>query len=609
MTPARMKLRHLTFIGRGVDSASIEFNARLTAIVGPSDTGKSFILDSIDYALGGKELRSIPEIGGYTHLLLGFSIDENPTTTLLRPLNGGKFELYNHDLRDFPTSPADRVLEPAHKGNNDNSFSKYLLAELGFADRKVRTNARNVTRGVSFRDLVRLCVISEGSIQAKTAPALSGQYSTGTVEKSVLKLLLEDLDDSELVEAPSQVEEKLSRGKSALLDQIVAKLSSELSDLPGDATQQLLRLDASITEHYALIEGTVTERDSVLGERETLRVEVSRHEDRVAELEELSARFGLLSSQYHSDIQRLEMVAEGGTLLGLFEPGICVLCGAQREHQQHGPEDVSGAEMLREAAIAEMTKTAALLFDLEATIDSMASEKGDTQQMIYAARQTMGELGTRVSELDKALSPKKNDLNELVAAKGKIERALSAQEQIQSIESLRSTIELEGTKPSNGGPAGDEERRELASLIAEILRSWGMTGTSTARLDEKTELILDGRPRGSRGKGTRALLHSAFSLALADYCLRREHPHPGFVVLDSPLVTYRQPDPGEDEAIPTSVADSFYRYLATEFNGQAIVLENQDPPAEASSDISVVRFTKREGQGRYGLFPTAPGRP
>lgn len=610
MTPARMKLRHLTFIGRGVDSASIEFNARLTAIVGPSDTGKSFILDSIDYALGGKELRSIPEIDGYTHLLLGFSIDENPTITLLRPLNGGKFELYNHDLRGFPTSPADRVLEPAHKGNNDNSLSKYLLSQLGFADRKVRTNARNATRGVSFRDLVRLCVISEGSIQAKTAPALSGQYSSGTVEKSVLKLLLEDVDDSELVEAPSQVEEKLSRGKSALLDQIVAKLSSELSDLPSDATQQLLRLDASITEHYTLIEGTVTERDLVLGERETLRAELSRHEDRVAELEELSARFGLLSSQYHSDIQRLEMVAEGGTLLGLFEPGICVLCGAQREHQQHGPEDVSGAEMLREAAVAEMAKTAALLFDLEATINSMASEKRDTQQLIYAVRQTMGELGTRVSELDKALSPKKNDLNELVAAKGRIERALSAQEQIRSIESLRSTIELEGEKlASKGGPLDAEERSELASLIAGILRTWGMTGTSTARLDEKTELILDGRPRGSRGKGTRALLHSAFSLALAEYCLRREHPHPGFVVLDSPLVTYRQPDPGEDEAIPTSVADSFYRYLGTEFDGQAIVLENQDPPAETSPEISVVRFTKREGQGRYGLFPIAPRRP
>jgi hypothetical protein len=604
MAPPRMKLNHLTFIGRGVDSASIDFNARLTAIVGPSDTGKSFILDSIDYALGGKELRSIPEVEGYTHLLLGFSVDETSTATLLRPLNGGKFELYNHDLRDFPTSPADRVLEPVHQWNKDDSLSKYLLTELGFAGLRVRTNAKNATRGVSFRDLVQLCVISEGSIQAKTAPALSGQHTSGTVEKSVLKLLLEDADDSELIEAPSQGEEKLSRSKSELLDQIVAKLSSELTDLPGDANEQLLRLNVSITEHYALIEGIVTKRDAVLKERETIRVELSRRENRVAEVEELSARFGLLSTQYHSDIQRLEMVAEGGTLLGLFEPEICMLCGAQREHQQHGTGNIFGPEMLREAAVAEMAKTAALLLDLEATIDSMASEKRDIQEMIYADRQTVGELGSKISDLDKALSPNKRDLLELTTAKGKIERALSAQGQIRSVESLRSTIELQGKKPaSSGAPAGDEARRELASLIAEILSSWGIAGANTARLDEKAELIVDGRPRGSRGKGTRALLHSAFSLALADYCLLKEHPHPGFVVLDSPLVTYRQPDPGEDEAIPKSVADSFYRYLATEFDGQAIILENQDPPAEASADMTVVRFTKREGQGRYGMFP------
>ena len=160
-----MKLRHLTFLGQGIDPASIDFNERLTAIVGPSDTGKSFILDSINYALGGKELRSIPEVEGYTHLLLGFSVGET-TATLLRPLNGGKFELYNSDLRDFPTSPADRVLKPVHKADKEDNLSNYLLTELGFAGRRVRTNAKNTTRGLSFRDLVQLCVISEGSIQA-----------------------------------------------------------------------------------------------------------------------------------------------------------------------------------------------------------------------------------------------------------------------------------------------------------------------------------------------------------------------------------------------------------------------------------------------------------
>ena len=605
MATHRMKLTHLTFIGRGMNPVSIDFNAKLTAIVGPSDTGKSFILDSIDYALGGKELRSIPEVEGYTHLLLGFSItNETSNATLLRPLQGGNFELYHRDLRDFPSSPPDEILDPKHQGNKDDSLSKYLLDQLGFAGRRVRTNAKNTTRGISFRDLVQLCVISEGSIQAKTPPALSGQYSTGTVEKSVLKLLLEDEDDSELIEAPSQAEEKLSRSKSELLDQIVKKLSDELTDLPGDAREQILRLDASIADQYSFIEGVVEERDAVFQDRVTIRVQLSQREVRVAEVAELSARFSLLTSQYHSDIQRLEMVAEGGTLLGLFEPEICLLCGAQKEHQQHGTGETFGSEMLREAAVAEMAKTAALLLDLEATIGSMASEKQQITRTVHTDRQVFHDLKNKISALDKSLAPKKRNLLELTTAKGKIERMLSAQEQIRSIESLRSTIELQRKKSSTDGvPADNKTREELASLIAEILSAWGIPGANTVRLDEKAELIVDGRPRGSRGKGTRALLHSAFSLALAKYCLLKEHPHPGFIVLDSPLVTYRQPDSDEDEAIPPSVADSFYHYLAMEFDGQAIVLENQDPPSEAVTDMTVVRFTKRSGQGRYGLFP------
>ncbi|MGH1555850.1 hypothetical protein ACRAWF_40525 [Streptomyces sp. L7] len=51
-----------------------------------------------------------------------------------------------------------------------------------------------------------------------------------------------------------------------------------------------------------------------------------------------------------------------------------------------------------------------------------------------------------------------------------------------------------------------------------------------------------GTARAGRGRGMRALLHAAFSIALARYCLDGRLPHLGFLVLDSPLVTYKGPD-------------------------------------------------------------------
>lgn len=57
-------LTHLTFIGAGLEPASVEFGSRVTLIRGPSDTGKSFIVDAIDFMLGANALKEIPERRG-----------------------------------------------------------------------------------------------------------------------------------------------------------------------------------------------------------------------------------------------------------------------------------------------------------------------------------------------------------------------------------------------------------------------------------------------------------------------------------------------------------------------------------------------------------------
>ena len=115
-----------------------------------------------------------------------------------------------------------------------------------------------------------------------------------------------------------------------------------------------------------------------------------------------------------------------------------------------------------------------------------------------------------------------------------------------------------------------------------------------------------GRPRASRGKET------------ARSCTRRSPPHwpssacttparPGFIVLDSPVVTYRDPisDPvGEDVDLTSNVVDHFYRNMLN-FPGQGLILENGDPPPNVLSDAFVYRFTGT-GPGRHGFFPSTP---
>ncbi|MDQ7864054.1 hypothetical protein RCO48_32115 [Peribacillus frigoritolerans] len=56
---------------------------------------------------------------------------------------------------------------------------------------------------------------------------------------------------------------------------------------------------------------------------------------------------------------------------------------------------------------------------------------------------------------------------------------------------------------------------------------------------EKGIFYIDSKPTKDYGKGYRAIIYSAFVISLMEYCRDKKMPHPGFVVLDSPLTTYK----------------------------------------------------------------------
>ncbi len=107
----------------------------------------------------------------------------------------------------------------------------------------------------------------------------------------------------------------------------------------------------------------------------------------------------------------------------------------------------------------------------------------------------------------------------------------------------------------------------------------------------------------------RSMIHASFTLGFAEYCEERDLPHPGVTVLDSPLVTYRQPETAaasvdnKDEYLSFDVAAAFYRYLDIEAPAQTVVIENTTPPAQLSDTAVVHHFTKQEGFRAVRFLP------
>lgn len=116
--------------------------------------------------------------------------------------------------------------------------------------------------------------------------------------------------------------------------------------------------------------------------------------------------------------------------------------------------------------------------------------------------------------------------------------------------------------------------------------------------------MISGEPRGSHGKGVRAITHAAFNLALLQLSHREQKSFPSMVLIDSPLVVYREPDPGEEQ-FPVSVKEAFYRTIAAVFKEtQVIILENDEPPIDLGHDANIVLFTGKR-TGRWGFIPIA----
>ena len=164
----------------------------------------------------------------------------------------------------------------------------------------------------------------------------------------------------------------------------------------------------------------------------------------------------------------------------------------------------------------------------------------------------------------------------------------------------------------------NSDLHDLTNKISDVLKEWGFPGNNKIDFEEKSyDLKIDGKLRINNGKGVRAITHTAFKVGLLIYCREKNLPHPGFVVIDSPLLTYRDPIKNptlgaltEDEMIlkKSDLREKFFKHLASVSKlGQFIIFENIDPPADIRNYAKVTIFSGNKDSSidnnRAGFFP------
>jgi hypothetical protein len=589
--------------------AKVNFKPGLNIISGPSNTGKTYIFQCLNYMLGGSTSpKKIKQAEQYSHCYLEIESGSGDLYTLKSDLAGGAFHLFATDLESSLERPHYEILARKHDDTAQENVSQFLLSLCNLRGKRLKVNANGKKRGLSFRDLAKLTMIEETKITTDKSPLVSGQYTTETVEKSAFKLLVTGRDDSDLIEKLSAKEITHRKGKLEMLNDLIADIDKEMQkiDITDFEEDRLHKIQKAANEIRATLSDLNDINQDLNHRRNNIYRTLTEEEEIRKELNTIYERGQILEEQYNSDALRLESTIEACELLfsGNAPEKECPVChtgiiSAVSE---------SDIDLVLSACKSEMDKIVFLKTELTLSREMIFQDKAKSESKIVSLQT---ELNGIEQEIEKNVQSKiRTSLAELVSlqsAENIVKEYIQLTDRRKTYVASRDIIARSVQEKKKSG-ADDSSISSIIHPVTEEMNTIlaqchypNLNGVSFN--EDKMDFIISGEDRELTGKGYRAITYSSFVIGLQNHILDKEYAI-GVPVLDSPFVTYRKPNAGKGkDIIPVDLAKDFYTYLAFCDLPQIIVMENEEPPADIESTIHHIIFTQSFEHGRYGFIP------
>lgn len=616
----RAVLRRLRVSGVGLDDAEIAFGPKLTLITGRSDTGKTHIVECLDFALGdGGQPKEIPERDGYDMVALELEHDGSIYVISRRISTPENSQIFAGPLDEWDGQAGEPYpVSISGAPQPLDTLSGWLLEVSGFdVNAPVISNKKGKHQRLSFRTFAPMAIVDEESIITSDSPILSQQGTEHTANRSIFGIVLTGHTPTlEEVEGIRQAHERREKAgqRLGILDPMIAEVRRAIEN-DGAPRSQLEADLERLEEELAEVSETVTKSGerarAMMGERNRSLHAADKANREAGANRDLQDRFRLLRQHYEVDVRRLEFVMEGGHFFQQIDASHCPTCG--REIEIGGELDChpESAEFLdiENAARAEIAKLSPRLKDLAVALEEAVEREVAEEQVADQARERAEELDREIEEVANPsaaaargrvadVTARRRSLEEQLLRFRELDRYLAARQQADAIfgESV------EGYRPGQDA----ESLTALATQVEQLLLAWHFPVISDVRWERKVDdLVIDGKQRRAFGKGVRAITHTAFTVGLMLHCLKHDTPHPGFAVLDSPLTPYKgAEDEIDDPELTAEVRPALLHSLATlEIDAQTIIVENIDPPESLRAEAEVHVFGGSDGPGRAGFYP------
>lgn len=577
--------------------STLDLEPGLNIIYGESNTGKSLIVDCIDYMFGATEHRFDTKLQ-IKQITMILDVD-GKNLTMRREIDSNDFEV---------SSSVEYIDSDTYKaGNAKKCINAVWLRLMGIEDEvKIIQTLAGKPQRLTLRTFYHTLLIDEQRVQAISSVLASGIGFNKKVGVPVLSSLLYfATGNNYLPEKAGKDKKTKSERKDAVkkfVDRSMSKLAerkvSELQNFSEETPAQLQKKVDSVIDEIGAVEGALEEATN---RSRDIADKIIAIDDQISESRVLRNRNTSLLSQYESDIKRLTFIADGDIHSdSIMKLDHCPFCNGEL------PKDKE--ESCIDAAIAEVKKIEAQIKDLQSVQDAIASEMeelNETRLSLMAERRQVdsmirGELRPQIIQLRSHLANYTMALNQY-----------KAKEMIEAfsdvlVGELKITEEEESStlKVDISGKFNDIFHDKLEHILKELLEVCNYQRFAGVRFDtDDHDVVVNGHLKKSQGKGFRAFLNTILAIAVQN-CLDEFNLYkPQMLVVDSPILSLKEKEDhiGEEHTSETMKSGLFKYLLQHQDTRQTIIIENDIPELDYET-AHLIEFTKDEQRGRYGLI-------
>lgn len=139
--------------------------------------------------------------------------------------------------------------------------------------------------------------------------------------------------------------------------------------------------------------------------------------------------------------------------------------------------------------------------------------------------------------------------------------------------------------------------RDLSDDIEKLLEKCKYKNLLSVVFDTANmDIVINGKKKAANGKGYNAYLNSVVSIVLSRYMNSKAYYSPGFLVLDSPILSLKEK--GTKKPSESMKNALFENVKKNPVGIQTIIIENEIPDIDYKN-VNIIHFTKEKDNGRY----------